>query len=122
MASEIWNDLKSRRDATLASVRDATIAGFWQTFGLHGFGAAARERLMLRKATDEMHRLWDAASGEDHLRPTPQNVSGFIQDTFDLPFEMSDDAEGNTLTRAQRERIFTEVSKILISQGRFELR
>ncbi len=47
VSSAVSDDLKTRWDATLSSLRDATIAGFWQTFGLHGLGAAARDRLML---------------------------------------------------------------------------
>jgi hypothetical protein len=121
MASSTWINIKTRWNAMLSELRDAFIVAFWQTFGLHSLGAAASGRLTLRKATNEMHRQWAFASGVHHLKPTPQNVSRFIQDTFDIPFEMPDGSDGRTLNRAERELIFTAVSKVLVAQGRFQL-
>jgi hypothetical protein len=121
MASTAWINIKTRLSAALSELRDAFIAAFWQTFGLHGLGATARGRLMLRKAIDEMHRQWSTACGIYNMTATPQNVSQFIKGTYDVPFDMPDDPNGRTLNRAELDKVFAAVSRVLISRGQFGL-
>jgi hypothetical protein len=121
MASAAWINIKTRLNAALSELRDVFITAFWQTFGLHGLGAAARGRLMLRKAIDQMHREWSFACGVHNLKATPQNLSEFIQKTYDVPFDMPDSDDGRTFNRAELEKVFAAVSRVLIGRGQVGL-
>jgi hypothetical protein len=121
MASAPWINIKTRWNAACSEAADAMIAAIFATIGLHGFGAAARGRLMLRKAIDEMHRQWNTACGVYNMTATPQNVSQFIQGTFNVPFDMPDSPDGRTLDRAELDKVFAAVSRVLIGRGQFQL-